>query len=184
MPLIGFTEKDAGEQDSMNPVRKLRLRTGITQQELAVMARTSQSTIAAYESGSKSPTLRTLAKLADSQDLEMVTSYMPRLTREDRRSLAFHRAIAEILCRRPVAVRRRATRNLKKLTGIHPGAKLLFDRWRAWLALPVEETGLEDPGPSSAGARDAPGLSFFRCAEPGRSSPDPAAVSSARRSMN
>ena len=123
----------------MNPVRKLRLRAGITQQELAVMARTSQSTIAAYESGSKSPTLRTLAKLADSQDLEMVTSYMPRLTREDRRSLAFHRAIAEILRRRPVPVRRRATRNLKKLTGIHPGAKLLFDRWRAWLALPVEE---------------------------------------------
>ena len=48
----------------MNIVRDLRIKSGTTQQELADMAGTSQSTIAAYENGSKSPTIRTLENLA------------------------------------------------------------------------------------------------------------------------
>ena len=114
----------------MNLVRKLRLEAGVTQQVLATTAGTSQSTIAAYESGTKSPTLRTLENLADSQGLEMVTTYMPRLTREDRRSLAFHDAIAKLLLNQPGATISRARSNLERLARLHRGAGKLFERRR------------------------------------------------------
>ena len=115
------------------------------------MAGTSQSTIAAYETGAKSPTLRTIENLAGSLGLEMVATYMPPMTREDRRSLAFHRAIAEILRKTQVPVLCRARRNLKKLARTHPGARVLFDRWEAWLRLPVEElvSNMLDPLPQA-----------------------------------
>lgn len=135
----------------MNLVRQLRLKTGVTQQRLAAMAGTSQSTIAAYEAGAKSPTLRTLENLANSQGLEMVTSYMPRLTREDRRSLAFHHAIAQILRKKPAAVIARAGCNLERLARLHRGPRKLFEQWQAWLALPIEElvSNILDPLPEA-----------------------------------
>ncbi len=102
-------------------------------------AGTSQSTIAAYEAGSKSPTLRTIDNLTHSLGLEMITTYMPRLTREDKRSLAFHRAIVEILRKNPRTVLGRATQNLEKLAINQPGAEMLFKRWKTWLELPLEE---------------------------------------------
>ncbi len=55
----------------MNIIRQLRRQAGATQQELATLGGTSQSTIAAYESGSKSPTMRTVENLARSQNLEL-----------------------------------------------------------------------------------------------------------------
>jgi transcriptional regulator with XRE-family HTH domain len=133
----------------MNLIRLLRLQTGTTQQELAVAAGTSQSTIAAYEAGSKSPTLRTINNLTKSLGLVMITTYMPRLTREDKRSLAFHRAIVEILRKTPAPVLSRATKNLKKLSINQPGARMLFERWKTWLKLPLEElvSNLLDPLP-------------------------------------
>lgn len=133
----------------MNLIRQLRLEAGVTQQELAVAAGTSQSTIAAYEKGSKSPTLRTIDNLASSLGLEMNTSYMPQLTREDKRSLAFHREIVEILQKTPAPVLSRATKNLKKLSTTQPGARMLFERWKTWLELPLEElvSNLLDPLP-------------------------------------
>ena len=135
----------------MNLVRQLRLQTCITQQELADTAGTSQSTIAAYEAGTKSPTLRTIEKLANSLGQEMTATYMPRLTREDHRSLAFHRAIAEILRKKPTTVLSRARSNLRKLSTIQPGARSLFEHWKAWLKLPVEELVLKilDPLPEA-----------------------------------
>ena len=42
----------------MNPIRELREALGLTQQQLSTVAGTSQSAIAAYESGRKSPTWR------------------------------------------------------------------------------------------------------------------------------
>ena len=113
------------------------------------MAGTSQSAIAAYETGAKSPTLRTIEKLANSLGLEMVTTYMPRLTREDHRSLAFHDAVTEILQKTPAPVLLRARNNLQKMARLHPGARMLFTRWSAWLALPVEElvSNMLDPAP-------------------------------------
>jgi transcriptional regulator with XRE-family HTH domain len=135
----------------MNLIRLLRLQTGVTQQELAFAAGTSQSTISAYEAGSKSPTLRTIENLSHSLGLEMVTTFMPRLTREDKRSLAFHHAIADILREDPVPALSRTSQNLEKLSINQPGARMLFERWKHWLTLPLEEliSNLLDPLPDA-----------------------------------
>lgn len=132
----------------MNPVCLLRSQAGVTQHALAVGAGTSQPTIALYESGGKSPTVATLQRLASSLELELVVAYVPRLTREDRRSLAYHHAVAVALRRDPVSAIKRAKRILAKMSKDHRGVKPLFDLWRVWLDLPVEEmiSRILDPG--------------------------------------
>lgn len=135
----------------MNIVQNLRRQVGITQRELAEMGGTSQSTIAAYETGAKSPTLRTVENLAQSQNLEMLVTYMPRMTREDKRSLAFHRAIVEILRKDPAPILNRAIRNVEKLAKMHPGAQKLLNQWKDWLTLPSENLASKilDPLPEA-----------------------------------
>ncbi len=115
------------------------------------MGGTSQSTIAAYETGAKSPTLRTVENLARSQNLEMLVTYMPKMAREDKRSLAFHRAIVEVLRKDPDPILIRAKRNLERLTKMHPGAQTLFDQWQNWLTLSLEElvSKMLDPLPEA-----------------------------------
>lgn len=133
----------------MNFVRDLRRRCRLTQSQLAESAKTSQPTIAAYESGRKSPSLRTLERLAASVGLEAIVDFVPPLTREDRRSLAVHRAIAERLEEDPVAVLRRARRTLARMSRQHPHARRLFSIWRGILDRPVAEIAevLMDPRP-------------------------------------
>lgn len=133
----------------MEPVRALRQRVDVTQAELGRRARTSQPTIAAYESGRKSPTLRTLERLASSVGFEVAVNYVPRLTREERRSLAVHQAIAAQLVRSPGEVMRRARRNLARLTSLHPHARPLLGEWRRVLRRPIEQIVdvLVDPRP-------------------------------------
>jgi transcriptional regulator with XRE-family HTH domain len=123
----------------MNLVLALRRKIGLTQGMLARMAGTSQSTIAAYESDAKSPTIRTLRNLAASQGLQMQVSFVPVLTREDRRSLAFHQAIVDVINRNPQAALEKARSNLLKLRHQHPNAAVLLDRWAVWLSLPPGE---------------------------------------------
>ncbi len=123
----------------MNAIRNLRERRGLTQSRLAELAHTSQPTIAAYEAGTKSPNLRTLERLARSVGLEAVVDYVPPLTREDRRSLALHRAIARRLEQEPEPTLRHARRNLGKMARQHAGARPLFSRWRALLDRPLAE---------------------------------------------
>ena len=135
----------------MNTVRDLRERRGLTQSRLAELARTSQPTIAAYESGTKSPNLRTLERLARSVGLEAVVDYVPPLTREDRRSLTLHRAIAKRLLQSPEPTLRRARSTLERMRRQHPGARPLLSRWRSLLDRPIEEIleVLVDPRPSA-----------------------------------
>lgn len=123
----------------MNAVRRLRLGAGLTQSELAARASTSQPTIAAYESGAKSPTLRTLARLAVAASVELVVLTVPRMTREDRRSLAWHRAVADRLEDRPEATLALAGRNLERWRADGSSGRALLDRWALWLALPVPD---------------------------------------------
>lgn len=132
----------------MNLIRQLRLHANVTQQELATRAATSQSTIAAYEAGTKSPTLRTVQKLVSSLDLEWFATFAPRMTREDHRSLAFHRAIADVLSDNPMPNVNRARRNLTKLGRLHPHARSLLMHWETWLDLPTDEliSRMLDPG--------------------------------------
>ncbi len=133
----------------MNIIRQMRLKAKETQQGLADRAGTSQATIAAYENGVKSPTLRTVKRIASSLNMELVTNFVPRLTREDRRSLAFHRMVVEKLIQDPDSAILRARRNLLLLSEMHPHAGLLLSRWIMWLDLPLEDlvSRMLDPAP-------------------------------------
>jgi len=113
----------------MNVVLDLRRTAGLTQAELARAAGTSQPTIAAYESGRKSPTLNTLTRIARAAGLEAVVTFPPAMAREDRRSLALHRAIADHLAAEPAAIVDRARHNLGVMRNRNPQAHDLFDEW-------------------------------------------------------
>lgn len=122
----------------MNPVHLLRLAAGRTQQDLAALAGTSQSAIAAYEGDRKSPTWRTVARLAQAAGFEIDLRFVPPLTREERRSLLLHVAVAERLRAEPEAVLPRARASLARMRALHPGARLLFDEWHCLLRRPLE----------------------------------------------
>ena len=113
----------------MNLVARLRRSAGLTQAALAELAGTSQPTIAAYETGTKRPSLRTLQRLASAVGLDVHVSFVPPLTREDRRSLALHDRIAERLRAAPAETLGRAEANLLRMRGLHPGASDFFDEW-------------------------------------------------------
>ncbi|MEN8115013.1 MAG: helix-turn-helix transcriptional regulator [Actinomycetota bacterium] len=132
----------------MSVIRELRLTAGLTQAELAHAAGTSQPTIAAYESGRKSPTLRTLTRIARAVGLETVVNFTPAMTREDRRSLALHRAIARRLVEDPATTLDRAHRTLALMTEHNPHAEDLLAEWRDILTLPVDVivAAMLDPG--------------------------------------
>jgi len=123
----------------MNAVRMLRDITRLTQAELASAGGTSQSAIAAYETGRKSPTVRTLSRLAASVGLEATVQFHPPLTREERRSLFLHRAIARKLVEDPEPVLQRARRTLKLMWEMHPGARPLLREWQVLLDRAVLE---------------------------------------------
>jgi transcriptional regulator with XRE-family HTH domain len=132
----------------MNPILSLRRAAATTQQALAARAGTSQSTVAAYESGAKSPTVRTVERLAASFDLEPVMIFTPKLTYADRRSLALHRAIIDLIRDHPKPALLRAKRHLKQLRTLHPYADNLLEHWGIWLRLPIPDlfarmTGLD-----------------------------------------
>ncbi len=133
----------------MNPVRLLRLAADRTQQQLATLADTSQSAIAAYESGRKSPTWRTVERLAHAAGYDVDVRYMPALTREDRRSLLLHEAVAARLRAEPDVVRARARASLARMRALHPGARPLLDEWRCLLRRPLDALipVLTDPMP-------------------------------------
>lgn len=133
----------------MNPVHLLRRAASLTQKALAAAANTSQSTIAAYESGRKSPTWRTVERLAQAAGCELDVRYVPPLTREDRRSLALHTAVAARLRSAPELVLPRTRASLARMRALHPGARQLLDEWRLLLRRPLDALlpVLTDPMP-------------------------------------
>jgi transcriptional regulator with XRE-family HTH domain len=139
----------------VNPVADLRCRAGLTQRQLAARAGTSQPAIAAYESAVKSPTLRTLGRLAAAAGFEAWVTYVAPLTREDRRALELHRAIAQRLRERPDFVLRMARRNLALMSSTNPGARPLLQEWRRLLRWPVDDLAdaLVDPRPRARDLR-------------------------------
>jgi transcriptional regulator with XRE-family HTH domain len=133
----------------MNVIRQLRRQAGVSQKRLAELAKTSQPTIAAYEAGRKAPSLRTLRRLARALGLEAWTFFVPPMTREDRRSLALHEAIAQRLLEEPRGVLARARRTLALTRRRHPGAAAPFREWDRILRLspPDIVEVLRDPRP-------------------------------------
>jgi transcriptional regulator with XRE-family HTH domain len=139
------------------PIGRLRKQARMTQARLARLGGTSQPAIAAYEAGTRSPNLNTIQRLARAASLDMVIDFVPALTREDRRSLALHTAIAEKLRSDPDAVRQRARRTLRLMRRTHPNASEIFDRWTVLLDLPDEYLAevLVDPRPLARDLRHA-----------------------------
>lgn len=135
----------------MNPVHDLRRRTGLTQAQLAEAGGTSQPTIAAYESGKKSPTFRTLRRIARAAGLEPFVVFVPATTREDRRSLALHRAIADRLIETPDDVLEKALRNLSLMRNRHPHAHSLLSEWSEILSRSVDQIAVALLDPSLRG---------------------------------
>jgi transcriptional regulator with XRE-family HTH domain len=135
----------------MHPIRQLRRAAGLTQAALAAKAGTSQSTIAAYESGSKQPNWSTIERLAAAVGLAPVVSFTPRMQYADWRSLYFHRAAAEVLRQDPEQARERARRHLARLRQMHPHAQSLLAQWAEWLRGPTDEliARMLDPGPAA-----------------------------------
>lgn len=122
----------------MNPIRDLRQQVGMTQDELARAAGISQPAIAAYEAGRKSPTLRTLERIAAAAGRQAFVRFARPLTREDRRSLALHRAIAARLLDEPEAVRAQARDALARMVAAAPHPLPLLREWQVLLERPVE----------------------------------------------
>ena len=119
---VGYTVR-------MNPVQLIRAAAGITQRELADAAGTSQPTVAAYESGAKSPTWRTVERIASSVGLVCYPAVVRPLTRDQRRSLYLHAAIAKELTNRPTEVIEIARQNIDKMRSVNPHAWRLLDEW-------------------------------------------------------
>lgn len=122
----------------MNPVRLIRHKASLTQRELARAAGTSQPAIASYEAGRKSPTLRTLGRLADASGVLVDVRVFPALTREERRSLLLHAAIAERVREQPELTLSRARANLTRMREQHPGARRLLREWKVLLDRPLD----------------------------------------------
>ena len=77
------------------------------------------------------------------------------MTREERRSLELHRAIAAWLLADPAPVLRAAKRNLARMASQSPGAGSLWREWRRALSQPVDELAgiLVDPRPQACEMR-------------------------------
>ena len=133
----------------MNEVRRLRERAGLTQAALAEAAGTSQPAIAAYESGRKSPTLATLRRMAKAVGLETSVEFHSALTREERRSLFLHEAMARRLAEDPEGVRDRARRTLARMIQARGSASSLLREWEGLLDGPVGRVVavMTDPAP-------------------------------------
>jgi transcriptional regulator with XRE-family HTH domain len=133
----------------MNPIRLLRDLGNLTQAELAEAAGTSQPAIASYEAGRKSPTLRTLRRLAEAAGFDATIGFHTPMTREERRSLHLHRAIARRLERSPEEVLAKARETLSLMRSKHPKAGQLLQEWEVILNRPVSEMApaLTDPSP-------------------------------------
>jgi len=133
----------------MNTVRELRELAGLTQAALARAGGTSQPAIAAYEASRKSPTIGTIRRLAKAVGLDATVEYFPPLTREDRRSLALHRAIAKRLREDPDVVLTQARQSLATMTARQPEVSHFLREWSVLLARPVEALLplLTDPDP-------------------------------------
>ena len=113
----------------------VRTESGLSQRELAARAGTSGATVAAYELGTKEPRLSTVGRLVEAAGMRLELRYEPKtpgrgdadLTREERRSLALHRAIAAKLAADPAPVLARARKNLRVMRRANDDGAA--DRW-------------------------------------------------------
>lgn len=133
-------------------LRTARRRAGLTQREVAAGAGTSQTAVAAYEGGRKSPNLTTLARLAGAMGttlsiglvLPTADEHVPRraelLSRHERQSLWLHRAIAVKIQADPAHALAVAADNLsiRRRADARGQAESWRRAWEALLAGPID----------------------------------------------
>lgn len=144
----------------MGPVKAIRAVTGMTQHELASVAATSQPAVAAYESGSKSPTWRTVERIARSVGLACYPVVCAALTRDQQRSLLLHAVVAKELRDRGPEVLKIAQRNIDRMRSVNPHAARLLDEWELILQAPIDRIVSRMLDPSDHG-RDLRQVSPF-----------------------
>jgi len=121
-------------------LRSARRSAGLTQAGLATRAGTSQPSVAAYERGRREPTVPTLARLVRAAGFTLEWILQPTqarpLTREERRSLFVHRAIARRLLADPAGVLAHAQANLMTMRAANRdgSANRWLDAWEQLLA--------------------------------------------------
>lgn len=121
-----------------------RFAAGLSQRQLAGRAGTSGATVAAYERGSKEPRLSTLRRLVEASGRRLLIEVAPSrawpLTREDRRSLALHRAVLRRLLEDPDAVRTKGLSNVATMRRTSDGSAASYlDEWESLLQGAFEE---------------------------------------------
>ena len=123
----------------------------MTQRELADAAETSQPTLAAYETGAKSPTWRTVERIASSVGLACYPSVDAPMTRDQTRSLALHAAIAQQLRERGVEAIEIARHNVSRMRSLNPHASPLLDEWEWTLNETIDQVVARMLDPSEHG---------------------------------
>ncbi len=118
----------------MNVVKSIRLVAGMTQVELAESAETSQPAVAAYEADAKSPTWRTIERIASSVGLGCYPVVSTPFTRYQKRSLALHMMISQELSKHRNEVLDIAHRNIARMRERNPHASALLEEWEHILA--------------------------------------------------
>ena len=109
----------------------------MTQDALARAGDTSQPTIAAYEAGRKSPTVNTVKRLARAAGFDAEVEFFAPMTREERRSLHLHRAIAARLAEDPRRVLATARQSLARMRARPREATQLLREWGVMLDRPL-----------------------------------------------
>lgn len=136
---------------AMNVVKAIRLVAGMTQSEIAESAETSQPAIAAYEANAKSPTWRTIERIAGSVGLGCYLVVITPFTRDQERSLALHVIIAEELRGRRNEVVDIAHRNIARMRARNPHASALLSEWEHILASSTQQIVCRMLDPSEHG---------------------------------
>ena len=132
----------------MNLVQTIRAVAGMTQSELAESADTSQPTVAAYETGSKSPTWRTVDRIAVSVGLGCYPLVGTPFTRDEARSMALHTEISQELRKQGREAIEIARRNVSRMLEQNPHASLLLEEWERILEGTTDQivARMLDPG--------------------------------------
>lgn len=66
------------EYQVLRAIIEHRIKTGMTQKQLAKLCKTKQSAISRFESGSYNPSLKFLQKIADGLGCELVLKFVPK----------------------------------------------------------------------------------------------------------
>ena len=144
----------------MEPVRLIRAVAGVTPRGLGVVVGGSPPPAGGDESGAKSPTWRTVERIASSVGLACYLTVGTALTRDQERSLFLHAAIAKELRGRHTEVLEIARQNIFRMRSVNPHASPLLDEWERILQGTVNQIAVCMLDPSDRG-RDLRQVSPF-----------------------